>query len=72
MGVVSDNTKRNKKQNVVTTLRNFANFLESADNDHLNLVASQGLDNVLDLISANDGFGTEGQLDPRGDQRDND
>jgi hypothetical protein len=31
---------------------------------------SDGLDAMLDEIAADDGFGTEGQRDPRGDGRD--
>lgn len=53
---------------VVTDLRAFASFLERA-NEHDRRCAAGDLNNILDEWRILDSFGTEGQLDPRGDHR---
>ena len=40
----------------------------SQDNDNALMFADM-LDEQLDMLSEEDAFGTEGQIDPRGDQR---
>jgi hypothetical protein len=58
----------NKMQkNVVTVLKRMASAAEqSADDAEM---FADGLEQLLDDIHGNDGFGTEGQCDPRGDFR---
>jgi hypothetical protein len=56
------------KENVVQILRNFADYLESLDIEERAPYASD-IEDMLEEIACNDGFGTEGQCDPRGDQR---
>lgn len=53
--------------NVVTVLKRMASIAEqSADDAEM---FADGLEQMLDDIHSNDGFGTEGQCDPRGDFR---
>lgn len=56
------------ENNVVTVLTNFTKFLEEMTPDERETYVEE-IDDMLDCIASNDGFGTEGQLDPRGDQR---
>ena len=58
-------TKKNYKE----VLNNFINYLGEQEDDYLEIFL-QDIDDMLDKILADDGFGTEGQCDPRGDRRD--
>ena len=59
-----------------TTLKNFHKVLDNIKQqfDHSDKEQKQvwvdEINNTLDNLLAEDFFGTEGQLDPRGDQRD--
>lgn len=55
------------QNNVVTVLKRMLATAE-ADADEAEMFADD-LDRMLDEIHSNDGFGTEGQCDPRGDFR---
>jgi len=55
-------------RNVAAVLRRFADFVEKEPPAQRRLYA-QDVNIMLDNIADQDGFGTEGQLDPRGDQR---
>ena len=54
--------------NVCITLRNLADFLY-LQNDNDRKMYIDDINGLLENIANNDGFGTEGQCDPRGDQR---
>jgi hypothetical protein len=55
------------QKNVVTVLKR---MVAAADKDASDAeMFSEGLENMLDDIHMDDGFGTEGQCDPRGDFR---
>lgn len=55
------------QKNVVTVLKRMVAAAEqSADDAEM---FADGLEEMLDAIHGNDGFGTEGQCDPRGDFR---
>jgi hypothetical protein len=56
-------------ENVVEVLRNFATYLEDMEEDDREPYV-EDVEDMLDFIHSNDGFGTEGQCDPRGDARD--
>lgn len=60
---------KSTNKNIVTVLRNFADYLEKMDEDEREGYV-ENIDDMLDIIANDDGFGTEGQCDPRGDQRD--
>lgn len=53
---------------VCADLRAFAEFLEEQPPD-LRAYAADELNKQLDDWRSQDGFGTEGQMDPRGDRR---
>lgn len=59
--------KRATVKNVVAVVRRLADLIESDDNKKL---WAQDVNEFLDKLAGMDAFGTEGQLDPRGDQRD--
>lgn len=61
--------KKATAKNVADVLRRFAAFVEQEPVEQRRLFA-QDVNIMLDNIADQDGFGTEGQLDPRGDQRD--
>ena len=62
--------KKVSQKTVVKVLRAYADFLDSADASQLDrLQAAAFLDEHLDDMYEADAFGTEGQLDPRGDHR---
>lgn len=55
---------------VAEDLRKFATWLEGKDISRWEKSAAAGmLNEYLDEIFGEDGFGTEGQCDPRGDHR---
>jgi hypothetical protein len=64
------------KRNKVVTSRNLAKVLERLSRyaldteDESRQAFCDDLNRFLDELSSQDAFGTEGQLDPRGDQRD--
>jgi hypothetical protein len=50
----------------------FECLMQKVDNGELDLeITAHDFNDWLDMIANDDGFGTEGQSDPRGDQRDN-
>lgn len=55
------------QKNVVIVLKRMATAAEQ-DEGEAEMLA-EGLENMLDDIHVDDGFGTEGQNDPRGDAR---
>ena len=55
------------QENVTVVLHRMLNMLEK-DEGYADMFCIQ-LDNMLDEIHHSDGFGTEGQCDPRGDFR---
>jgi len=57
------------KDNIVQVLRTFADYLHGLDPEERETYVDD-VESMLDDITSNDGFGTEGQDDPRGDQRD--
>lgn len=55
------------KENIAEVMKNFGLFLEeNFDESSYDIIK---IDDILDDIRNNDGFGTEGQHDPRGDNR---
>lgn len=56
------------QQRVARVLENMMALNRSSKEDAAHFV--NGLDDMLDEIRSNDGFGTEAQRDPRGDGRD--
>ena len=58
------------KDNVVQVLRKFADYIETLG-DYEKEKFAVDVDEMLEDIACDDGFGTERQLDPRGDGRDN-
>ena len=60
--------KRATGRNVVEVLERLAALLKAEPIGVRRDVAAQ-VDAMLDELASNDLFGTEGQLDPRGDQR---
>lgn len=54
--------------NYKKVLNNFISFMDSED-DSVKEILCNDIDEMLDKILMEDGFGTEGQLDPRGDHR---
>jgi hypothetical protein len=62
-------TKKATAKNVGDVLRRFAQLIESEPLEQRRLYA-RDVNTMLDSIADQDAFGTEGQLDPRGDQRD--
>jgi hypothetical protein len=60
--------KRATSKNVVAVLEKLTDFVRKEDKDVQKLIAAQ-VDAMLDEMAAGDLFGTEGQLDPRGDGR---
>lgn len=56
------------KENIAEVVKNFGLFLEENFDEFNSIIIK--IDDILDDIRDNDGFGTEGQLDPRGDNRD--
>lgn len=61
--------RKTTAKTVVRDLRAFADWLEAANDASKKEAASQ-LNEILDEFLGEDAFGTEGQLDPRGDHRD--
>lgn len=61
--------RKTTAKTVVRDLRAFADWLETTNNVSKKEAASQ-LNETLDEFLGEDAFGTEGQLDPRGDHRD--
>lgn len=61
--------KRATGKNVSTVLRRFADYIDSLPVRERVLFA-RDVNTMLDGICDVDGFGTEGQCDPRGDHRD--
>jgi hypothetical protein len=62
-------TKKATAKNVGDVLRRFAMLIESEPIELRRLYAND-VNDLLDRLMGEDAFGTEGQLDPRGDQRD--
>lgn len=63
--------RKSKPKTVGQDLRSFANYLESdSSSDCERREISEWLNEKLDEWLGQDAFGTEGQLDPRGDHRD--
>lgn len=62
--------KLNRKQKRLLDV--FTRFVEWCDNDDALESAADKLDEWMDEIRRDDGFGTEGQCDPRGDGREGD
>lgn len=63
-------SKRATGKNVAKVLRAFADFLESDNSNATDRsCAAEQINELLDDWASNDAFGTEGQCDPRGDQR---
>lgn len=60
--------RRTTAETVSTDLRAFADFLERSS-EHDRRCAAGDLNHILDEWHSSDAFGTEGQLDPRGDHR---
>jgi hypothetical protein len=56
------------QRNIKTVLTRLIAFSEQADKES-NIELSAQLDSMLDELKGNDFFGTEAQLDPRGDGR---
>lgn len=56
------------QKNVVTVLNRLAKSVKDGDLDAY--IVAERLDEMCDSLLGDDFFGTEGQLDPRGDQRD--
>ena len=61
-------SKRATAKNVVAVVRKLADLIESEPRDQLSMWA-RDINQFLDGLADQDAFGTEGQLDPRGDQR---
>ncbi len=55
------------QNNVVTVLKRMVTMAEASSDDAE--MFAESLEQMLDDIHGNDGFGTEGQCDPRGDAR---
>lgn len=53
-------------ENIINKLEQLSQYIQATDDESV----MSKLDSALDNISTYDYFGTEGQLDPRGDQRD--
>jgi len=56
------------QKRVLKVLSRMKMMVEESEDDAL--LFSGDLDNMLENMSMNDAFGTEGQMDPRGDMRD--
>jgi hypothetical protein len=56
------------KKNLITVLNRISNDVSISDDETVELWAS-AFDEMLDNLKDNDFFGTEGQNDPRGDNR---
>lgn len=56
-------------KNIVKVLKKFADYLEDMEPENRDLYVDS-VNEMLDDILNDDGFGTEGQSDPRGDHRD--
>ncbi|MFM2010865.1 MAG: hypothetical protein RLZZ479_1256 [Bacteroidota bacterium] len=56
-------------KNYITVLENMKKLFEHSDSDDKQTMCDD-LNEMLDNQLSNDFFGTEGQRDPRGDQRD--
>lgn len=61
--------RRTTASTACADLRAFASFLEKNGSPEDLRVAASNMNDVLDQWRAWDAFGTEGQLDPRGDPR---
>lgn len=61
--------KRATAKNLPAVLRKFAEFVEGIEEVEPRRDIAYRLNALLDELSAEDCFGTEGQCDPRGDQR---
>lgn len=61
--------KKATAKNVADVLRRFADLVKKEPAEHRKLYA-RDVNGLLDELASQDAFGTEGQLDPRGDQRD--
>lgn len=57
-------------ENVFNVLHLLEDYLDEQTNDDLNYFCDHWLNPMLQEIYEADWFGTEGQLDPRGDHRD--
>jgi len=62
--------KRATVKNVVAVVRKLANLIEAEPDKRAKAVWARDVNEFLDALSDQDAFGTEGQCDPRGDQRD--
>jgi hypothetical protein len=60
--------KKVTAKNIGKVLDNFKNHVESLEPDEKKQFAND-LNSFLDELAGQDAFGTEGQCDPRGDQR---
>ena len=65
--------KKVTKKNYEKVVDNFAAYLKNSfkqTNEEYKKNSIDWLNSLLDDLSSEDAFGTEGQLDPRGDKRD--
>lgn len=58
------------KENVIEVLKNFIGQLEDPNTGLVDDVLVGEVDDIMERLRCDDAFGTEGQCDPRGDQRD--
>jgi hypothetical protein len=61
------------KKNYIKVVDKFAEYLKASfdtNNSEHKKFAVDWLNQLLDDLASDDAFGTEGQCDPRGDQRD--
>lgn len=61
--------KKLNTRNYAKVLDNLKEFMKKENKESLKIFC-EGLNSLLDEWAQDDAFGTEGQLDPRGDQRD--
>lgn len=57
-----------RQHRVIAVLEKFILFVEEASTDDVDYIAEH-LNSMFDEMASDDFFGTEGQLDPRGDCR---
>jgi len=57
-----------RQKRVLKVLSRIQKMVEESEDEAIFI--SEALNNMLEDLSMNDAFGTEGQMDPRGDMRD--
>lgn len=65
---MSNKSKVTQQQRVCLVLHRLASLAKDMEDEEAGLFSSD-LQDMLEGISCDDGFGTEGQADPRGDMR---